>query len=73
MEVRRGGAVPGSRRSQKEDGMEKQMNDATAPKLGPFLTLLLRLCRRRPRRRRAIRQELTLPRGCVLGVRYSSR
>ncbi len=53
--------------------MERQMNDATAPKLGPFLVLLLRLCRRRPRRRRAIRKELTLPRGCVLAVRYSSR
>ena len=39
---------------------------------GPFLTLLL-LCRRRPQHRRARRRELTLPPGCVLAVRYSSR
>ena len=35
--------------------------------------LMLLLCRRKPRHRRPSRQELTLPRGCVLAVRYSSR
>jgi hypothetical protein len=38
----------------------------------PFLTLLM-LCRRKPHHRRPTRHELTLPPGCVLAVRYSSR
>jgi hypothetical protein len=39
---------------------------------GPFLTLLM-LCRRKPHHQRPTRRELTLPRGCVFAVRYSSR
>jgi hypothetical protein len=52
--------------------MKRQVSDATAPKLGPFLMLLL-LCGRRRNHRRPIPKELLLPRGCVLAVRYSSR
>jgi hypothetical protein len=44
---------------------------ADALKLRRFL-MLLPLCRRKQHRRPS-RQELTLPRGCVLAVRYSSR
>jgi hypothetical protein len=44
---------------------------ADALKLRRFLMLLL--CRRKPQHRRPSRQELALPRGCVLAVRYSSR
>jgi len=43
-----------------------------ALKLGPFLMLVL-LCRRKAKRPLPNRQESTLPRGCVLAVRYSSR
>jgi hypothetical protein len=45
---------------------------ADALKLRRSLLLLL-LCRRKPQHRRPSRQELTLPRGCVFVVRYSSR
>ncbi len=44
---------------------------ADALKLRRFLMRLL--SRRQSQRRRPRRQELTLPRGCVLAVRYSSR
>ena len=53
--------------------METQMNDATGSKLRPFLTLLLMVCRRKPRRRHPRRREPALPRGCVFVVRCSSR
>ena len=45
---------------------------ADALKLRRFLVLLM-LRRQTPRHWRSSRQELTLPRGCVLAVRYSSR
>ena len=45
---------------------------ADALKLRRFL-MLLTSCRRQPQHRRPSRQELTLPRGCVFAVRYSSR
>jgi len=57
----------------KEIVMETQMNDATGSKLRPFLTLLLMVCRRKPRRRHPRRREPALPRGCVFVVRCSSR
>jgi hypothetical protein len=44
---------------------------ADALKLRRFLMLLL--CRRKQQHRRPSRKELTLPRGCALAVRYSSR
>jgi len=37
------------------------------------LLMLLTSCRRKPQHQRPSRQELTLPPGCVLAVRYSSR
>ena len=52
--------------------MEKQEVYRRRLTLGPLLTLLL-LCIRQPQHLRASEREVTLPRGCVLAVRYSSR
>jgi len=53
--------------------MEKQVNDATMLNPGPFLQLLM-LCERNSHRRHSpARKHSSLPRGCVLSVRYCSR
>lgn len=52
--------------------MENQMNDASDPNRALLLMLLV-LCGRKPKRWHTSREELTLPQGCVLALRYSSR
>lgn len=63
------GAVIGSA----GDVAEAQSDQPVMVKLGPMLSLLTMLRRRSPRRDRSRWQGPTLPRGCVMVVRYSSR
>lgn len=42
-------------------------------RLGPVVALLMMLRNRRPRRNRVLWHRLSLPPGCVLAVRYTSR
>lgn len=63
-------APPNMRR--REGAMKAQEIRSSRLDWGPFLMLLM-LCRRKPRDRRPVQGELTLPRGCAFAVRYSSR
>jgi hypothetical protein len=56
-----------------EDATEAQSDQPVMVNLGPMLTLLTMLRRRTPRRDRPRWQGPTLPRGCVMVVRYVSR
>jgi hypothetical protein len=63
--------VPGAVIRSAKDTAEAQTSP-TMVDLGPILRLLTTL-RPRPAQNRVHRQELSLPPGCVLAVRYASR
>jgi hypothetical protein len=65
--------LPGAVIRSAEDATEAQTDQPVMVNLGPMLTLLTMLRRRTSRRDRPRWQGPTLPRGCVMVVRYMSR
>jgi hypothetical protein len=65
--------LPGAVIRSAEDAAEAQSDQPVMVNLGPMLTLLTMLRRRTSRRDRPRWQGPTLPRGCVMVVRYVSR
>jgi len=66
-------AMPGVVIRSVRDAMKAQCSQPAIVNLGPMVALLTMLHSRRPRRHRPPWHSLSLPPGCVLAVRYSSR